>query len=284
MTSNARSFIAYYFNGLLRIVDEHHLFIMAGGLAFSLFTCLVPFVLITLAVLGSLVDAAAAAQQLSIFIHALVPYPEQATFIEQVVLSRAREFAFNKGIYGLVGGLILLFTSSGLFSSMRTILNSAYCIEERRGEVVGKIRDFGMVFLILCMFLSSMLVLPIAEALLESTLIEQTKVWHHSIAGYLYGLLSFLGIFATFYALYALVPYGKQGSKTVALSALCAAMLWEIAKQAFGFYITRVASFERLYGTYALVVLPAFWVYYSSVIFIVGAEIGQLYRTRNHAQ
>ena len=80
------------------------------------------------------------------------------------------------------------------------------------------------------------------------------------------------------------MPYGKQGSKTVALSALCAALLWEVAKQAFGFYITRFASFERLYGTYALVVLPAFWVYYSSVIFIVGAEIGQLYRTRHHVQ
>jgi len=37
---------------------------------------------------------------------------------------------------------------------------------------------------------------------------------------------------------------------------------------------------KREYGTHALVVALGYWVYYSSVVFIVNAEIGQLYRER----
>jgi uncharacterized BrkB/YihY/UPF0761 family membrane protein len=51
----------------------------------------------------------------------------------------------------------------------------------------------------------------------------------------------------------------------------------------FGFYITHFASIERIYGAYVLVVLLAVWIYYSSIIFILGAEIGQLYRERGAA-
>jgi len=41
-----------------------------------------------------------------------------------------------------------------------------------------------------------------------------------------------------------------------------------------------MATLNRIYGTYALIVVVAFWIYYSSILFLVGAEIGQLYRER----
>ena len=47
-----REFAVHYVWGLYLRTDEHHLFLMGGGLAFSLFVCIVPFVLIVFAVLG----------------------------------------------------------------------------------------------------------------------------------------------------------------------------------------------------------------------------------------
>jgi membrane protein len=64
------------------------------------------------------------------------------------------------------------------------------------------------------------------------------------------------------------------------VSAIAATFFWEIARQLFGYYITNVATLNRIYGTYALLVIVAFWIYYSSILFLVGAEIGQLYRER----
>ena len=39
----------------------------------------------------------------------------------------------------------------------------------------------------------------------------------------------------------------------------------------------------KIYGTYVLFVVVAFWIYYSSIVFIIGAEIGKLYSDRKYA-
>ena len=71
-----------------------------------------------------------------------------------------------------------------------------------------------------------------------------------------------------------------MNKKVVFISAFWAALLWELAKKLFGFYIFHFASLNKIYGAYVFVIIAAFWIYYSSIIFIIGAEIGQLFRER----
>ena len=80
--------------------------------------------------------------------------------------------------------------------------------------------------------------------------------------------------------MYFAVPQTNLPKRVVFISALSAAVLWEIAKQLFSLYLANVVSIRRIYGTYALLVVTAFWIYYSSIVFIIGAEIGQLSRER----
>jgi len=65
-----------------------------------------------------------------------------------------------------------------------------------------------------------------------------------------------------------------------ALSSFLATTLWVVAVQLFGFYITNFHTLGKIYGTYILMIVLAFWIYYSSAIFIVGAEVGDLYWQR----
>ena len=275
--SRIRDFLNHYVVGLYNSVDEHHVLLLAGGLAFSLFTCLVPFLLIGVAILGSVLETHAVETQVAAFISALVPYENQAEFIKEVAISRTREFALYKGVYGAVGGFVLLFTASGLFNSMRTILNTVYRVERRNLDLLGRIRDFGMVFLVLCLFLVTILVFPLVEVAAESTLVgsflERLNLGHR-----FYGMVSFLGTLMAFFAMYLLIPNGRQNLRVVGISAIAAVVLWEVARQAFGYYISHFATVERIYGAYVLIVLPALWIYYSSIVFIVGAQIGQLHR------
>ncbi|MCH7827530.1 MAG: hypothetical protein IIC75_06115, partial [Bacteroidetes bacterium] len=48
----------------------------------------------------------------------------------------------------------------------------------------------------------------------------------------------------------------------------------------FGYYIYHFGFIGRIYGTYAFLVVVAFWIYYSSVVFIIGAEIAKLHSDR----
>ena len=98
---------------------------------------------------------------------------------------------------------------------------------------------------------------------------------------FLFSVISLVTIFFLFVVLYITVPRKKLGKKAVFLSAFWSAILWEAAKQAFGYYIYNFANFGKIYGTYALVVVIAFWIYYSAIVFIIGAEIGWLYYLRH---
>lgn len=284
--ADVRRFLGHYFGGLYQRIGEDHLFLLGGGLAFSLFVCIVPFVLIIFFVVGKVLEAASVQEPLEFLIDTIIPYEGQASFVKQTLFSRTAGITWRKGIYGMIGVFGLLFTASGLFSSMRTILNKAYRVqeeEEPRIPIWGKVRDFGMVFLVLFVFLVAITILPILEAFKDSAIIAVTYVEVFDPSGlqkFLYLLGTGMLLFGSFSVLYSLVPYGKRGKKVVLMSALWATLLWETAKQIFGYYINHFASIERIYGAYVLMVVVAFWIYYSSVIFILGAEIGQLYRER----
>ena len=96
------------------------------------------------------------------------------------------------------------------------------------------------------------------------------------------GVASFVLIFTAFFIMYLLVPQKKLPRKAILISALSSAVLWELARYLFGFYVMNVATgnIKRVYGAYALVIVVAFWIYFTSIVFIIGAEIGQLYRER----
>ncbi|MEO8666028.1 MAG: YhjD/YihY/BrkB family envelope integrity protein, partial [Ignavibacteria bacterium] len=49
----------------------------------------------------------------------------------------------------------------------------------------------------------------------------------------------------------------------------------------FSIYILKIANYGKIYGTYATIVISIFYIYYLSVIFVVGAELGEIYFERN---
>ena len=267
-----KTYLSYYLGNLYRRTGENHLLLFAAGLAFATFLCLVPSLFIVFFVLEAILDVASMAHLIDVVVEALIPYESHAEYLKQVLFSRIPEVVVFKEVYGLSGLLILLLTASSLFGSMRTILNTVFQVSERKHQVIGKMRDFGMVFLILCLFLLSVVSLPILEAVTDIAVAP----WRLYMS-YIYGLVSFTLIFAVFFILYWLVPYRRPQVKILALGALWAAMLWEVAEQLFGYYLSHFASIRYLYGAYVLSAAVALWIYYSAIVFILGAEIAQLY-------
>jgi membrane protein len=277
-----RKFVSHYFWGLYYRTDEHHIFLYSSGLAFSLFLCIVPFVLIIFSILGNILAVTSVEGQINTFIYTVIPYAEYAEYAKNIIFSRINEVIEYKTMAGYIGGFGLFFAASGLFSSMRTILNKVFPGRDDKSAIIGKLRDFGMVIIVIVLVLSSTIILPAIDILKDYThkfsilrFLEMNAIQHMMIS-----TVSFLAIFLTFYVFYSLIPYAKLGHRVPALSAMWAAILWEVAKRLFGYYISHFATLNKIYGTYALLVVLAFWIYYSSITFLLGAEIGQLYRER----
>src|SRR4029434_299880 len=78
---------------------------------------------------------------------------------------------------------------------------------------------------------------------------------------------------AAFTLIYAFVPARRVPFRLALAGGILAAIVFEVAKRGFAFYITHVETYQMVYG--ALAALPLFlvWIYLSWMIILVGAAI-----------
>ena len=283
MRTKAKSILSHYFGGLYHRIGDHHAFLFASGISFSVFLCVMPFVLIIFAIVGRVVDSSELQDSVNHYILGVVPYEEYAAHVVRFVNLRIGEFIAFRGVAGLVGSLGLLFAASSLFSSMRTALNKSFKITDGPHALLRKLKDLAMTLVVVLFVLLSVFVLPGLEALQNMSFRPDVpaagvlELLQHTAV-----LVITLAIaFVVFLALYRYTPSRKIPWRAAAVSAICATLLWELAKQLFGFYISHFVTLQRVYGAYIFIVVIALWLYYSSLVLLIGAEIGQLYRERH---
>ncbi len=278
------AFLEHYLGGLFLRIDDHHMFLLGGGLAFSIFICIIPITLIVFSVLGNVLDSASVEEQISNFIATFIPYPKYAEYTTKIIMKRVPEVIEYKNFAAWVGGIGLLFASSGLFSGMRTVLNKIFGVSEDKNLLIGKLRDLSMVFLLMIFLLLTTLILPILNVL--NIIVEKIDLLDFiqisELMDTLFSIGSIIIVFVLFWVFYTVIPYDKLRRSVPVVSALWATIFWEFARRIFGYYLIHFANLNKVYGTYAVIVVVAFWIYYSSILFILGAEIGQLYRERKY--
>jgi len=286
MLKRISDFFKYYFGGLLTRIDKHHIFLSGGGIAFSLIISLIPFILLVFGVLGNIISTEVIQQQITNAIDTIIPYPEYADYTKNAILSRVPAVIDYKTAAAWLGGFGLFFTSTWLFSSMRTVLNNTFHSSDQKGVIHGIIRDFAMVLLFIVLIPVSTFILPFFSMLINITTgNEWLQSLHLEIfLDWVFSLISFYIILFSFFMLYKLIPYAKLGNMVPLVSAFWAAVLWEAARRLFGYYVSNFLSVNKIYGPFILFAVILFWLFYASCLFIIGAEIGQLYRERKDAR
>jgi membrane protein len=275
-------FLRHYFGGIYDRTDRHHLFLLSGGLAFSLFVCIIPMVLIIFWLLGKFLNSVEVELQINNLIDTVIPYATYAQFVKEIIFQRVQEVVEYRNIAGWIGIVGLFFAASGFASSLRTVLNKINGTDIDINIFLGKLRDFLVIIVIVLVFLALILTLPILDFLIsfaQST--PYLQVFNQPIFHKVFtSSFSFFVMFLIFLVLYKFMPTEKIRKRSVALGALWASLFWVGAKILFGMYLSHFTTFSRIYGAYALGIVVAFWIYYTSAVFMLGAEIGKLFDER----
>ena len=281
-----KGFIKHYFGGLYDRTDRHHLFLLAGGLAFSLFVCIIPMTLIIFWLLGKFLNSAEVELQIMTLIDTVIPYETYAEFVKEIIFKRVKEVVEYRNIAGWVGIIGLFFAASGFASSLRTVLNKVYGTDIDINIFLGKLRDFLVIIAIVLVFLALILVLPILDFLVSfAQTTPYLQVFNQPIFHRFFtASFSLFVMFLIFVVLYKFMPTEKIRKRSVLLGAMWASIFWVTAKILFGMYLSNFTTFSRIYGAYALGIVVAFWIYYTSAVFILGAEIGKLFDERISAK
>ncbi|RPI13046.1 MAG: YihY/virulence factor BrkB family protein [Ignavibacteriae bacterium] len=282
-TFNRKKFfedLKYYSLGLYNKFDDDHIWIMSSGVAFNMLICAIPFTLILFSILGAYFSSENNSSTIDSFLNtALGLSPDMKIRIKQIILSKVDEISANRTITAIIGIGGIIWTASGLFSTIRSVLNRIYKAHLEIFYLWGKLKDIGMVFLSTLLFIlsfASTTIISIMKAI-DNSFFGNTLFGFGFIENLVTYVLGFLFSFLMFYVIYRLVPHGKINAKVVLISSLSSTILWESLKLIFTAYLVNFSDFTAVYGAYAAVVASIFWIYYSSVTFVIGAEIGQLY-------
>jgi len=95
-----------------------------------------------------------------------------------------------------------------------------------------------------------------------------TMIW-----GYLRFVIAILAIMIVFVSLYYSAPSCRLTFKEVLPGAVVAAISWIIVSMGFSFYADNLGNYAAVYGSLGGVIALLTWIYLSSIIFLLGAEI-----------
>lgn len=93
---------------------------------------------------------------------------------------------------------------------------------------------------------------------------------------------SLLGLvmFAALAVLYMLALGKRQPLRKVAAGVMASLLVWMVLSAAFSYYVEHVAQYTQLYGSIATVVVTLLWLYMSSAVLIMGAELNAVLRRK----
>ena len=185
----------------------------------------------------------------------------------------------NRTNIGIVGLLFWVVATTYVFDSIQFSLNKIYKTKSQRRFWKQKIVGFLIITLIIIMvllsFLSSTTLFYLAKKIIDFLKLNKT------ISTLLFKTISiFLGLVFNF-AIFSLIYFFGTNRKThfkhhIYKGALTATFIWEASKHIFIIFTNKFTNFELTYGSIGSVISFLLWIYISSYILLIGAEINSL--------
>jgi membrane protein len=261
----------YFLSTLFKKFQHDNALFLARGLAFDVVVCLIPAAFLLSVLFGFLFESPRETiRYLTPYLKPLIPFSSQQVLLNLFSIVKAKK------VLGFVGIVGLLWTLSRVFGSIRTVLDQVFQVKAGRGILRGKLFDLKMMFLSSLFFLATVLVTSLFSLLRRvGANILEMKFFYLGVRGELISiLLAFFFTVCMFFCLYKFVPYRRIRAGTALYAAFGASVLWEIAKHGFRLYLFKVAALSQVYGSFGLLFALILWVYYSCIVFILGAEMG----------
>ncbi|QGP54009.1 ribonuclease BN/unknown domain fusion protein [Piscirickettsia salmonis] len=237
----------------------------AAALTFTSLLTLGPLVIVLFAILMSIPAFQEATLKLQAFI--LNNFVPSASSILQGYISSFQQQSTQIPVKSI---FFLLFMAILLFMNVESALNDIWGIKKRRPLMHSLLLYWALLTL-------GPIVLGISLTAASSLL--TLKLFHDPSlitdgAQLIWLTLPFLSSVATLTFLYMAIPYCRVRFIHALSGAVFAAICIEAAKLAFAWYVAdHMAVYKMIYGTLAILPIFLVWVYWSWLIFLLGAQI-----------
>jgi membrane protein len=253
--------IWYFILFFLKRISKEQVHITAGYLSYVTLMSLVPLIVVMLSVMTAFPIFTEIKGIIENFV-----YQNFLPAAGDVVKEHITGFVTNASEMSAIAITFLFLFALLLISAIDTSLNKIWRITAKRRIVTA----FSMYWMVLTLGP----VLMGSSIAATSYIVSLISIGTYDIFGLTNIALRALPVFASigaFLILYTVVPNKVVPIKHALLGATLAALLFEVAKKGFAFYITQLPSYERIYGALAGIPILFLWVYLSWLVVLIGA-------------
>lgn len=186
-----------------------------------------------------------------------------------MLLDHLQSFAKQATNLTVLGIVFLVVTSVLMLSTVEQTLNRIWKVQTPRKGLVSLLMYWALLSLgPICLGLG----LAITSYLTSQAIFSDTVSYLGGVRLWL-AVLPFLFTTAMLTLMYTVVPNTTVPFRQGVLGAAMAALLFELAKGAFTFFIKQAPSYQVVYGAFAAVPVFLLWIYISWTIVLGGAEL-----------
>ena len=258
---------------------EDQPFQLASSLSYYSIFSLAPLLIIAISVAGLVFGREAAQNQIVETLSGMIGQ-DSAKAVQDMIQNASQKP--KTGITSTILGIVaLLFGAGGVVGQLQTSINTIWGVAAKTGQGVwGFIRT---------RFLSFAMVLAIGFLLLVSLAITALVAGLSQVMGSLFGgakiiahvlelVVSFGLVTVLFAMIYKFLPDVKIQWRDVWIGAALTSVLFTIGKFLIGLYLG-TSGVTSTFGAAGSLITVLLWVFYSSLIFFLGAEFTQVYAT-----
>lgn len=250
-------------------MNEDHVGAFAGSLTYRAIFAVLPFLTFLISLLG-LFDARDFVTNILASVQPTLPEPayEFLRTSASTLTDRERDTAFGFG--AVISILVSLYGLSGAFRAVMEAMNVMYGVDDSRPFVKKYLISIGLALGVVSLLLSAATLVVAGPSIARALLGD-------SIARYAWYVLQWPVLVLFVLLAFAVVYYApnvEQSFKFVTPGSLIAVALWLIFTGLFSLYVN-TADFTA-YGAVAGAVVFMLYIYYTSFILLLGAEMNQI--------
>jgi membrane protein len=252
---------------------EDNLTDWAASLTYYGLLALFPALIVLVSIVGLVGDPKSTTDTLTDIVTRVGPDSAAATFegpIRQVTESRA-----TAGFALIIGAALALWSAAGYLGAFIRASNVIY--ETPEGRPFWKLRPLQLVLtLVVVLMLAVMAVGVVLTGPIVSDVAEPVGVSDTAVSVWNYA--KWLGIALLFALMIGLIYYAspnvkQRGFKWITPGGLIALVVWLVASAAFGLYVSQFASYNKVYGSMAGVVVVLIWMWITNLAILFGHEL-----------
>lgn len=247
---------------------------LSAAIAYYTVFAIFPMALVGVSVLGIFVGGESARQSVVDGIAGTITLGDQGKEALAKTLSGASD---SKGIIGLIGLIGALFSASGLFGAIRSALDRVWDVDRPLPLLRAKLRDLQ-----LFIGFGGLLAASSASTGILTAARVKGASWLGPVADMaapafvlLIFVVPLLLTFAAFMFLYKTAPHARLSWGDVLPAAVIAAIFFEFGKNLLSYYILNLSKFNALAGSLGAAILMLVFIYYSSQVILLAAEIAK---------